>query len=248
MKFRSIVLVAALISLGACKSHLNIADIHTEKNIVIDNQLSEDATIKAFIEPYKKEMDAKMNTKISHTNVDLTKDGDDSNLGNLLADFTYEGAQDWAKKNNLPQLDGGVINIGGIRSVIGKGDITTKQVFEVMPFENEVVIVKLKGKDLQGLFDYYAENQKNNPVSHLVIETEKNKITKQLVNGKSLDLNKDYYIVTSDYLAFGGDRMYFFTKGELIPTGIKLRELFLEKFKAMPEVIVPTDVRLVFKK
>lgn len=248
MKFRSIVLATAIITLGACKSHLNIANIHTEKNIVIDHQLTEDATMKSFIEPYKKEMDAKMNTKISHTNVDLTKDGDDSNLGNLLADFTFEGAQDWATKNNLPQLDGGVINIGGIRSVIGKGDITTKQVFEVMPFENEVVIVKLKGKDLQGLFDYYAENQKNNPVSHLVIETDKNKITKQLVNGKPIDFAKDYYIVTSDYLAFGGDRMYFFTKGELIPTGIKLRELFLDKFKAMPEVIVPKDVRLVFKK
>ncbi|MGV4415312.1 5'-nucleotidase C-terminal domain-containing protein [Chryseobacterium sp. T1] len=248
MKFRSIVLAVALISLGACKSHLNIANIHTEKNIVIDNQVSEDAKIKAFIEPYKNEMDAKMNTKISHTSVDLTKDGDNSNLGNLLADFTYEGALDWAKKNNIPHLDGGVINIGGIRSVIGAGDITTKQVFEVMPFENEVVIIKLKGKDLQGLFDYYAENQKNNPVSHLLVETDKNKITKQLVNGKAIDFDKDYYIVTSDYLAFGGDRMYFFTKGELIPTGIKLRELFLEKFRAMPEVVVPSDVRLIFKK
>lgn len=153
-----------------------------------------------------------------------------------------------AKKNNIPHLDGGVINIGGIRSVIGAGDITTKQVFEVMPFENEVVIIKLKGKDLQGLFDYYAENQKNNPVSHLLVETDKNKITKQLVNGKAIDFDKDYYIVTSDYLAFGGDRMYFFTKGELIPTGIKLRELFLEKFRAMPEVVVPSDVRLIFKK
>lgn len=65
---------------------------------MIDNQVSEDAKIKAFIEPYKNEMDAKMNTKISHTSVDLTKDGDNSNLGNLLADFTYEGALDWQKR------------------------------------------------------------------------------------------------------------------------------------------------------
>lgn len=237
-----------LLSLGACKSHLNLASIHPEKNIVIDNKLTEDATIKAFIEPYKKEMDAQMNTKISHTNIDLTKDGDNSNLGNLFADYTYEGALDWAKKNNIPTIDAAVINIGGIRSVIGAGDITNKQVFEVMPFENEVLIVKIKGNDLQGLFDYYAENQVNNPVSHLVIETDKNKIVKQLIDGKPIDLNKIYYIATSDYLALGGDRMYFFTKGEMISTNIKLRELFLAKFKAQPEVVAPNDVRLTFKK
>lgn len=237
-----------LLILGACKSHLNVADINAEKNIKIDNQLTEDVNVKSFIEPYKVKMEAQMNTKISHTNIDLTKDGDNSNLGNLLADFTYEGAAEWAEKNNISGVDGAVINIGGIRSVIGAGDITNKQIFEVMPFENEVVIVKLKGKDLQGLFDYYAENQVNNPVSHVVIETNKNKITNQLINGKAIDYNKDYYIATSDYLALGGDRMYFFTKGELIPTGLKLRELFLEKFKAQPEIIVPTDIRLVFKK
>jgi 2',3'-cyclic-nucleotide 2'-phosphodiesterase (5'-nucleotidase family) len=38
-----------------------------------------------------------------------------------------------------------------------------KNVFEVMPFENEIVLVKMKGSDLDGLFNYYAETEKNNP-------------------------------------------------------------------------------------
>ncbi len=42
---------------------------------------------------------------------------------------------------------------------------------------------------------------------------------------------KVYYIATSDYLALGGDNMKFFSKGELISTGIKLRDLFLEYFQ-----------------
>jgi 2',3'-cyclic-nucleotide 2'-phosphodiesterase (5'-nucleotidase family) len=54
-------------------------------------------------------------------------------------------------------------NIGGIRAVIGAGDILVKNVFEVMPFENEIVLVKMKGSDLDGLFNYYAETEKNNP-------------------------------------------------------------------------------------
>ncbi len=75
----------------------------------------------------------------------------------------------------------------------------------------------------------------------MFLETNKGKVTKGLVNGKELDLGKDYYIVTSDYLALGGDNMWFFSKGELISTGIKLRDLFIEKFKQNPEVKAPND-------
>jgi 2',3'-cyclic-nucleotide 2'-phosphodiesterase (5'-nucleotidase family) len=187
-----------------------------------------------------------MNTKISHTSVELNKKGDNSNLGNLLADFTYDGAVVWAKNNNIPSVDAAVINIGGIRSTIGAGDILTKHVFEVMPFENEVVIVQMKGSDLDGLFKYYLDSQKNNPVSHVYIETESGKVKNALINGEKVNPEKTYYIATSDYLAMGGDYMSFFTKGEMISTGIRLRDLFIEYFKKNPEVKPSADIRLHF--
>jgi len=233
--------------LVSCKTPLSIVNVHTEKNIYINDQLSEDNAIDVIIQPYKHELEGKMNTKISHTNVELTKSGDNSNLGNLLADYTFEGADEWAKKNNIPPIDAAVINIGGIRTIIAKGDILAKQIYEVMPFENEIVIIKMNGKDLEGLFDYYLKTQKNNPVSHLVIETENGTLSQKLINGKTIDYNKTYYIATSDYLALGGDNMFFFSKGEMISTGIKMRDLFLEKFKNNPEISSPDDVRLIFK-
>lgn len=70
---------------------------------------------------------------------------------------------------------------------------------------------------------------------------------KELVNGKEVETNRDYYIATSDYLALGGDNMAFFGKGKMISTGIKLRDLFLEKFQAHPQIVAPTDIRLNFK-
>lgn len=248
MKTKYLISGLALLSILSCRTPLNIASVQAEKNISISKDLPEDENFKNIIEPYKIELDGKMNTKISHTSVDLTKQGDDSNLGNLLADFTFEGADDWAKANGIENgVDGAVINIGGIRTTIGAGDILTKQIYEVMPFENEVIIMKMKGSDLQGLFDYYLKTLKNNPVSHIVIETDTDKITNQLINGKPIDVNKTYYIATSDYLALGGDNMDYFKKGEMISTGIKLRDLFLEKFKENPEIKVPTDLRLNFK-
>lgn len=248
MNRKFFILGLAILALTSCKTPLNITQIKPEKNISISKDLEEDQNFKNVIEPYKKEVEGKMNTKISHTAVDLTKQGDNSNLGNLLADYTFEGADQWAKKNGITSgVDGAVINIGGIRTTIGKGDILTKHIYEVMPFENEVMIVKMKGSDLQGLFDYYLKTQKNNPVSHLTIETDNGMITNALVNGQKIDSNKMYYIATSDYLALGGDNMAFFGKGEVISTGIKLRDLFIEKFKANPEIVAPKDVRLNFK-
>ena len=237
-----------LLSLVSCRTPLNVVQVHTEKNISVSKDLPEDPVIKKTIQPYKDELEGKMNTKISHTAVDLTKTGDNSNLGNLLADYTFEGADAWAKSNGIPQgVDAAVINIGGIRTTIGAGDILTRQIYEVMPFENEVIIVKMKGTDMQGLFDYYLKTQKNNPVSRLIIETDGGVITRQLIHGQPVDPAKTYYIATSDYLALGGDNMRYFGKGEMIPTGIKLRDLFLQKFKENPEVKVPADIRLQFK-
>ena len=238
--------IIGLLLMG-CKAPLSIANIHTEKNIYITDELQADKAIEAVIKPYKQELEGKMNAKISHSNVELNKSGDNSNLGNLLADYTFQGADDWAKKNNLPGIDAAVINTGGIRTIIPKGDIFTKQIYEVMPFENEIVIIKMNGKDVEGLFDYYLNAKKNNPVSHLLIETENGSLSKRLINGKTIDYDKVYYIATSDYLALGGDNMFFFGKGETISTGIKMRDLFLEKFKQNPEISAPDDVRLIFK-
>lgn len=248
MKNKFLLLGIALASLTACKtaSTLQLADVKAQKNISINNELTNDEEFVKVIEPYKQKLDKEMNQKISHTSVDLTKQGDNSNLGNLLADYTFDGADVWTKTNLKKNVDAALINIGGIRTTIGKGDILLKSVFEVMPFENEVIIVKMKGTDLQGLFDYYAKTQVNNPVSHLYIETNNGQLTKSMINGKPVVPTQDYYIATSDYLALGGDNMKFFSKGESISTGIRLRDLFIEYFKKTSEVVPNTDVRLNF--
>lgn len=248
MNIKFLLLGFAALVVTSCKTPLSIANVKTEKNISIAKDLPEDQNFNQIIAPYKAELEGKMNTKISYTSVDLNKSGDNSNLGNLLADYTFDGANDWAKKNGIANgVDAALINVGGIRSTIGAGNILTKSIYEVMPFENEVIIVKMKGSDLKGLFDYYSTTQKNNPISHLYIETDGGKLTKELINGKEVEANRDYYIATSDYLAMGGDNMAFFSKGEMISTGIKLRDLFLEKFEAQPQIVAPTDIRLNFK-
>lgn len=247
MKLKFSLAVLALLVISGCRTVRPLTAVHIQENISINANLPEDPEFVKVIAPYKKELESKMNTKISYTSVDLTKQGDNSNLGNLLADFTLQGAEEWAKKNGKYSVDAAVINVGGIRSMIGKGDILTRHIYEVMPFENEIVIVKMSGKQLQGLYDYYIATQKNNPVAGLHIETNAGKPVKFQIGGKPVVPNQIYYIATSDYLSTGGDQMDFFKSGEIISTGIKMRDLFLEKFAAVPQIQVPSDIRLIFK-
>lgn len=236
------------LTLVSCKTNWSLNQVQPQKNTSISSDLEEDATMKNVIAPYKESLEKQMSAKLSYTEVELTKQGDNSSLGNLLADYTYDAAVKWAKKNNQPAIDAALINIGGIRSTIGQGDILLKNVFEVMPFENELVVVKLSGKEIQDLFAYYLENLKNNPVSRITIETKGGQLLTALIDGKKVDPAKTYYIATSDYLAMGGDNMSFFKKGTMIMTGLKLRDLYIEEFKAHPNTVVPKDIRLTLKK
>lgn len=237
-----------LISLGllSCSKNWVKTSVETEKNLRITTEIPEDAQISALVLPYKKELQNKMNEKISYTDIELTKEGAGGGyLGNLLADYTFESASQWAKNHQIPNVDACVLNIGGIRSVIPKGDILLHHIYEVMPFENELVIVEMEGKDMTELFNYYLENKKNNPVSKIFIQTEKGKILKSLIGNQPIKNNKKYYIATSDYLALGGDNMIFFSKGKIINTEKKLRDVFIEKFKENKKVKISSEKRLL---
>ena len=234
--------------LMACHPNMNLVDVKTQENIVIGQEIEDKKEFVKLIAPYKEKLDDRMNQKISHTMIELNRMGDNSNLGALLSDYLLEGANDWAVKNKMPKVDAAILNIGGIRNNISEGDILVRNIFEVMPFENEMVIVKMKGEDIQGIFDYYEKHQKNNPVAQLNIIVKDGKLIEGLINGERPQTGKTYYIATSDYLAMGGDSMYFFEKGETVKTDVILRNLFLEYFRKNPEVKVKNDVRLKFEK
>ena len=232
---------------SACNPVMKLSQAEPQKNQLINGEITQKKELVSVIMPYKKELENKMNQKISHTEVELNRKGDNSLLGQLLADFVLEGANDWGAKNSIPNVDAAILNVGGIRNDISKGDILLRNIFEVMPFENQLVIVKMKGEDIQGVFDYYEKQKRNNPVAGFTIVVENGKLKQGLINGEKPKAGQYYYIATSDYLAYGGDYMKFFLKGEqLIPTEMTLRDLFIEKFKQNPEIKIKQEQRLQF--
>ena len=187
-------------------------------------EVIEDAEIKAIIDPYKQKVDAKMNKTIGIAEKALVKGQPESLLGNFVCDICKSQIE---KKIKQP-IDFVVLNNGGLRAPLPKGEIAIRHIFELMPFENELVVVKMKGENLKTLFKYIAKSG-GMPISKGVsIGVKKEMYSVVKIGDKYLDDNAIYLVGTSDYLVTGGDKFDFSKATEVIKTNLKIRESLLE--------------------
>ena len=241
-------ILAASILLSSCYIVPTSTACKTYPNTVIDSTFAANPEISAEINPYKKQLDSIMHRSITYAEQDFTKDGYSSSEGNLLADLSLNFAKDYASKNNLPAPDFCLLNIGGVRIIIPKGTVTTETIFEVMPFENELVFVQLDGVQMNALFDYLLEVKKGHPLSGIKIVYKDDKLYSADIEGKPFNPDQKYWIATNDYLMNGGDRMSFFTHAsDSYNTHVKLRDMIINQMSKYTVLPYRTDERLIFE-
>jgi 2',3'-cyclic-nucleotide 2'-phosphodiesterase (5'-nucleotidase family) len=138
------------------------------------------------------------------------------------------------------------MNHGGIRTIIPKGNVTARNAFEIMPFENTAVVVALKGDQILEIVNYIITEKKPHPLKGMTFTIDKNNQPKNvLIGGNPLDTNKIYYVATSDYLSYGNDNMLFFKKGvEKFNLDYKLRNIIIDYFKENKAIIANMDIRI----
>lgn len=189
----------------------------------------EDSSIQTLLAPFKSGKDKEMNQVIAVSSKSMQKDQPEGALGNFCADAVLKKAQSFCK-DSCP-VDFSLLNNGGLRSPLPKGDITIGNVFELMPFENELVIFTLKGEDVKDLLDHIA-NKGGMPVGGLRMKIKNNMPFEVVIGNAPFDISKTYSIATSDYLAFGGDNMHFFAKAvRKTFSGKRIRDIILEVLK-----------------
>ena len=97
-----------------------------------------------------------------------------------------------------------------------------------------MVVVALKGTQIQDMMTYLSKAKRAHPVSHqlqLILDKNSN-IKTATVHGKPIDDNKIYYVATNDYLYSGGDGMTFFHPNEgLYVLNYKIRDVLIDNFK-----------------
>lgn len=157
-----------------------------------------------LIAPYKKKVDTETQLVLGTTETILIRQKPEGTLCNLAADAVKEKAE----KLSYLQTDLCVLNYGGLRiPSIGKGDITTGKVFELMPFENELVVLDVRGTTLLTLFRLMALNR-GWPISGATFRIADQQAVEIQIGGRPLDSLATYQLVTSDYLANGGDNAF----------------------------------------
>ena len=222
-----IFLSVLLLSLIACQRSFTVVAITDSQQKFTEDYTAIDSTMESEIAPYRDELQQSMGGLIVEASVDLPKAKPESLLGNLLADATLEMAIQYSTK----PVDVGIINYGGIRvPSISKGPVSLGNVYEVMPFDNYLVVLELKGEQLRDVFNLIAQGG-GWPISgaQFVIKDEKAASIK--VGEANLDLNKTYRVAISDYLANGGDHLDLLKGLPQENTNVLLRDAFIAYFQ-----------------
>lgn len=193
-----------------------------------DKKPNTDAAIEQMIKPYRMQVDSKMNQVIGQSARVLSKDKPESLLGNWVADLILKKSEAYYEA----PIDLAIVNYGGLRiPSIPQGDITTGKIFELMPFDNMMVVITVNGGVVRQLFELILNNG-GWPISHTVrIEASGNQLTKAMINGALLQDDKMYKIALSDFVANGGDKCFFFKGIPQENLDILMRDMMIEFVK-----------------
>tara|TARA_B100000131_G_C18008277_1_gene569386 strand:+ start:317 stop:1021 length:705 start_codon:yes stop_codon:yes gene_type:complete len=230
MKFlKNYIILLAMLFL-ACSPEYKLQS-YSDKLIKVEAKL--DSSILSIINPYQLEIEDQMNEVLTYTKNNLTKGKPQSTIGNFVTDLCL----------NYADADICIMNNGGLRTNIDKGPISRGKIYELMPFENELVILELNKNDYMGLLQYIVQRG-GEPFSGIKITIDNKG---QIISNSwpvNFELGEKVKVLTSDYLANGGDKMSFFKNKKQYKIGIKLRDAIIDYCSKKDTINITLDNRI----
>lgn len=242
-------LITWLFFVGACKTQY-VKTSSNARNMVVSDSLNQlDSQLVQIYLPYKKMLEKDMNRVIAVSEQEIVKGKPESGLTNFLADLLLEEGTNYLK--NSPhsfQPDISYFNYGGIRTFLPGGEITVGKIYELMPFENEMVFLKLNEKQVKEFLNAIA-NKGGDSLGGVRFKISDGEAAEIEVGGEPVQENGNYWLVTNDYIAEGGDDLEMLTqRSEFVKSGNKIRDIIishLEKLHEQGEILsVQTDGRI----
>lgn len=229
MKTRTIFIVCLAISLLSCKQQYQIAEMSgtiVEMDSTYD--LRPHHRMQSLVQSYKSQLDEKMNEVIGRSAQYMDYKRPESLLTNLTSDVMKAYGDE-----HLPEgADAGVMNVHGHRATMPRGAITVGNLFEIYSFDNSITFLELKGSDLKEIFNAYAAIGGAGISSNVKLIAEGGEVKSVTIDGRAIDENAIYQIVTLDYLADGNDNMTAFRNAlTSINTGVTLRDVMIDYVK-----------------
>jgi len=237
-----------MFSLG-CKESVPILRNIEGQRIQINYTSSPKDSIENVIAPYRNRINQVLDSVLAYAPIAISKtDGTlNSPAGNLMADIVMQEVNPVFKARTGKNIDFVLLNHGSIRSIISAGNISERTAYEIMPFENSVVIAELDGKAIRAMVSFLIKSSVPHPIAGIQIIVGKNKSLQAVnIQGKPFDENKTYYVATSDYLISGGDKMDFLKEHvSLTDSDYLIRNALIDYFKKIDTLTAATDNRFI---
>ncbi|CAG5077467.1 5'-nucleotidase C-terminal domain-containing protein [Parvicella tangerina] len=241
-----LLLFLTALCLGSCTNSYKVIETSSENNTVI-SELSTTDSLYVIAKPYKMELEASMSEVLNVASVNLEREVPEGLLNNFVADLTLSTA----RSRSAEFVDVCLLNNGGLRVPIMKGEVTRGMIFELMPFENELLVLDLAGEEMIDLINYVVlrstnENAKTGvALSGMRVTISNGKASHVMIGTSTFDPEKTYRVVTSDYLAGGGDDMTFFAGAvDSEKLDVKLRDAILDYISGLAEKNIKIDAEL----
>jgi 2',3'-cyclic-nucleotide 2'-phosphodiesterase (5'-nucleotidase family) len=219
-KFRLIFLATALtVSISGCNQFYQPKSVQYA-DYGISSQLQSDSSIVRLLKPYSDSVNQRMNDTVAEVATKLEKKRPESTLGNFVADACLF----MARQKFNPKAEVAFINYGGLRiNAVYEGPLRRATVYEIMPFDNVMVMVPIKGNLLKQYLDGIAKEGGGGVAGISMVM--RNKVAEQIkINGQPLDEETTYLMINSDYSSRGP----IFENIEILQTTYLIREAILD--------------------
>lgn len=237
-----LITITALTLSGCATSQLRVTEESTEY-ITVKSETAADPEVAQLIEPYKKALDAEMTEVIGHAPTEISnRSGEvESALGNFVADLMLsESIRHFGEAIHFSLVN----TRGGLRVPIPKGDIQVGNIFELMPFDNDVWILSLTGEETKAVFDHCAASGMM-ALSGARYRIQEGKAVDIVIRGNPLDLNQTYLVALPDYLATGGAGFGFLDDARVVSNLlVKVRDMIITHIRKLGAQGIPVESKL----
>ncbi len=205
-----------------------------------DVRVAPNSKVEDYLKPYRASLKKKTDEVIAKLKIDLTKKGYSNSLGRFASQIILEKARKYSKLH----VDFALLNNGGLRKPLYKGDIKIKDIYELMPFDNYIVVVSVKGNEVKKMCGEIIHHH-GLPMAGIAIRAGETDDKYCRVNGKDIDEKKDYLIATINYLYNVGEGVPSLKHGKLVKnmTNHLFRDAIIEyvKEKKVIDKIIPVN-------
>jgi len=218
-------LIIAILFAVSCNTSYKAENVQYSNYRIHQNDAGS-KSLTSVIKPYSDSVSKLMDVVIGYNEVQLER----KRQVNVLGYFMTDAYLQMARQKMNAQVDAAFMNSGGVRLPdLPAGAITQGKIYELMPFDNLMVLLKVKGSLLKQYLDTLASN--DGVIESGITMQIVNKTAEQVrVGGKPLDSNADYIIAHSDYVAMNSNLLKNINR---ITNGYLLRDAILDYVKSI---------------